>query len=926
MDGADRKRLFTVAVFIPLLGSLVPAPPLAASLRAPAAQRALELPGEPTSLRKVWRDLGRLRDVELVRRADELWGVAPDLTLEAMVLRAGAEVPPTVSTTRRGEREADRETALGWLREHLEDPEARDRWVVILRQLLSGTRTTTLACAAARTVGDLSEYRLAGEIVAGLGSPDGEVVQATRKALFTLYLRWFESREAFESSGAVAREVCDEDLHGVALEFERMARESRTKLLGYEPQRAAAALADPDPRMRAAAVAVLGRVGNGGTAEATARLLEHLGREFDGSAYLATIDALLQTLATAAPDTPGLRLLRDALRRTIEAGTVGLQAPAAQALPRLPWAETPDGPDSVMVGVDLLVGQLHQLTDPERLTDSDVLVASLKSLHTLGARADALGLPLAEHTGGLRETITRLIEDEGELEGVRVASARLLPLVGTSEDISRAVAVLDAPGSSPEFRYTLLGVLGDMSRELSSEDPGARQVLSTLLRRLTGEDINLRQRALSYLTDEGLEPLTRSAPPADFVDSLGRETVPELQAQLLDLITRYGSRAELESLISLPNFDAIANGGPAGISRVVLAMRQLADGDALLTVRGAARLLAVDNDSTRVLRLREVLGLIGGMDPVRAESIPPEFDQKIVRWATELRQAAGSVPGGEALPLLHRLVDVHIPGSEGAVGTSATELAHVQALFLSDLIALDPQAGEESEVLARFAEALTLAEQSNDAQRCALVRRDRARFHLARGEEGPALADFRALFAIELAPGGGGGASVLELGDLRRGGELLFAGATEDEVGKEVALEALRVSLALVNRTTWKREPAAVRAQDLFSLALRALQVDTLAAIDLALPIFAALPPLPPEPAEGAQPSALPAAPEGAAWEGLLDSREVHQRLLERCDRLRTRHVALAGAPPPGSGVGEEEGAASNEGGKSELPPPTGEG
>ena len=836
-----------------------------------------------------------------------------------MILRAGMEVPPTVTANRRGERDADREVALGWIRARLEDPEAWDLWVPIVRQLLSGTRSNTLACAAAHTVGELREYRLAGELSSALGSPDPEVEHASRQSLFALYLRWFEDAAAFESSGISGQEFCNEELYAVALGFEKDARDRGVKLLTYEPQRASAALGDHDPRMRAAGVAALGRVGNGGTAEAIARLLEHLGQEVDSGAYLATIEALLQTQAAAAPDAPDLRLLREALRHTIDNDTIGLQAPASQALARLPWAETAEGPDSVLVGIDMLVDQLHQLTDPERLTDRDVLIASLKSLQTLCGRAGSLDLPLVEHVNGLRAQITKLIEDEQEFEGVRVASAQLLPMVGTTEDLSRAVDVLDAPGSSPEFRYTLLGVLGDMSRELSSDDLVARQVLITLLKCLSGDDTNLRRRALSYLTDEALESLTAVADANVFVNALSEETVPDLQAQLLELVARHGRRAELDRLIALSNFDAVANGGPAGISHLVQAMRQLADGDALATLHGAARLLAVDNDSTRVLRLREVLRLVGGMDQAAAEGVPPNFDQAIVRWATELRQAAGSVPGGEAF--LHRLVEVHIPGSQTAEEISATELAHVQALFLSDLIALDPGAGEGAEVLARFGEALELAEQGGDTTRCALVRRDRARFHLARGEEAPALSDYRELFTTELEPREGTSASVLELGDLRRGGELLFASVTEDDAGRLVALEALRVSLALVNRTTWKREPAAVRAQDLTDLALRSAQVDRADAIDLALPLFEGLPELPPEPVEGVEPTPLPATPEGASWEGLLESREVHVRLLELRVELSEQRARLA-APEPAEGDSPPEETSPEEEGGAGPPPP----
>ena len=53
-------------------------------------------------------DLAGLRQAELSGRADELWASEPRLTLRAMLLRAGRELPATASAARRVERLAER--------------------------------------------------------------------------------------------------------------------------------------------------------------------------------------------------------------------------------------------------------------------------------------------------------------------------------------------------------------------------------------------------------------------------------------------------------------------------------------------------------------------------------------------------------------------------------------------------------------------------------------------------------------------------------------------------------------------------------------------------------------------------------------------------------------------------------------------------
>jgi len=909
-------------------------PALLLALFLGGSRGVLALPSEPADrsiaaidLQELSRDLSQLRDAEFAERADELWEGAPELTLHVMFLRAGREIPTTVSATRREEREDVREAAIAWIRGRLAtDPEGRPLWDRTLREVLSADTDPILWCAAARTVGRMHAHEYSPQLAAGLESEVPEIVQAARLALFDIFLRWFEDRAAFETI-ADGETRCPGDIfEAPAVEFERLAREREVQLLAYEPQKAPALLVAADPRLRAAAAQTLGRAGNGKAAIAIETLLDHLEHEVNGEAYQAVLDALLKTLGAEAPDDERVRRLRLLLEKPLGLGPAELQAPLAHALSRVPWSDSAEGSDSVLIGVRLLVAQFEALAAPERLTDRDALIASMRALLSVAGHATRAGLSVAPRLNRLGELTITLIENEREYGGVRVAAAQLLPLVGGPHNLERAAAVLEAELTPTELRYTLLAAVGDMTRVLSPDDPAAIFALSTLLGRLQGDDVDLRRRALSYLTDESLAPLVQRADPAAFVQSLGRETASDVQAQLLDMIATLGGGEQVDLLLDLPNFDAIADGGPAIISRLVQTLTGLAKSDTDRLVRSAVRLLAVDNEGTRVLRLREALKMVAALDEGAAANLGAERDHAIVLWADELRRAAGSVPGGKEF--LARLVTVHLPNCLESAERRTPDLAHARALFLSDWIAADPSAGQADQVLAHFAEALELAIEVDDGEIRALVLRDRARFHLSREDQALALADYRTLFATEIpttfiqpteaaTPGLD---SVLELGDLRRGAELLV-GADPGQETAALALEATRVYFALVSRPTWKREPAAVRVQDLRDLAERALaagDLESLAAVALQLE---ALPALPPEPVEGQDAAATPATPEGVLWSGLLETREDHAALLELDDRLKGRIRALQTpseppAAPPANGEEESDSPAE------ESPPP----
>jgi hypothetical protein len=926
-----------------LLGAMASLAPGARAL--PVSGQLLprtSLPSDSESLRSefsfFWRDLASLREAELSARADELWSTEPRLTLRAMILRLGREIPATVTSARRSERLALRASAADWLVARLEaGGEGRSLWEEEVNARLADTGRVVLWCATARTVGRLGLFEYAPVLAVQLESPVPQLAHSARLALFDLFLRWFEDRAAFATFWAEAAPSCQQSLFmETARAMEREARETLVQLLEYEPQRAEALLEHPDPRLRAAAAAALGRATNGETTAAVETLLVHLESEHDGLALQAAIDALLQPLGALPVDSPELIRMRAILARRLGEGDADLQAPLADALRRLKWSEQPTGEASLLAGLRLVVEQIRDLSDPDALTDRDVLVTVLAAVESLAERSREATLAVEAELAPLTSLVLGTIEDSRESDVVRIAASKLLPLVAGAEGLGRAAAALDAPHTSPTLRYNLLASLGDLAASLPPDDPGAELVLITLLTHLGGDDANLRRRALSYLRAEELRELVGTADPSAFVTCLGLESVPELQAQLLELISTFGGPAQVDELIALPNFDAIVGGGPASVARLEQTIEDLGAGDGARLVRGARRLLAAGDESSRVLRLREALVLVAAISDDSLAGLSPDEHKAIVSWATEMREAAGVVPGGRAF--LARLGQSHLPGCAGEAESTA-QLEHVRALFLSDLIDLDPAAGGPPEVLGLFGEALTSAASSGDELRRALVLRDRARFNAKVGRTTAALNDYRSLFESELpvlpveagGPSGNGAPrrhGVLELSDLRLGGGLLADARLEDPAAPARAAEALRVSLLLVQDPIWKLEPAPVRAQDLDELVERAVRSGDVEALSGVSELFDELPPLPelsgdaPEDSEESLPEP-PDVPEDALWAGLLDTREEHAALIALRDRLggardelreaseeSIEEVDESSEEPPADDLSDEEAAA----------------
>lgn len=889
---ARLSRILLIAALLPSvpLGAQESSKPLDAEEAASAQPAGLARLTPLEAFSQIWRELETLREAEILLRADELWESDPEHILRAMLLRVGREIPANLTAARHAERLAIRAGEVNWIQERVNaDVASREIWEDTVRDILADSSQVARWSATARALGRLGEYEFARPLSNRLSAKNPRLVQSVKLALHDLYLRWFETPEAFQSFWPEANQICQDSIFmETARERDREARQSLIELLEYEPQRAEDLLKDPHPALRAAAATALGKAHNGETDSAAELLFTHARKEIDGMAFQATLEALLQLSGAAPPGSPGMKRLRRVLAARSQEDIDGLQAPVADGLRRLNWSEDGASDSSVLQGVTLLVEQLRRLAAPHRLTDREVLVSSMFALESLASRARRAGLSIERPMEPINAMAIGMIEDEGEADVVRVAATKLLPLVGDVDSIRRAAQSLSARRTSPELRYNLLAALGDMAAQLPPEDPAAQLVLSTLLERLEGDDANLRRRALNYLGNDSLRPLVEAADPGAFVASLGRESVASLQAKLLELISLRGTVDHVPLLIALPNFDQIASSSPASISALSSTLEALSGGDAASQVRGAARLLAVDDEATRILRLREALAVIARLAPESLAVLSAQQNHEIVSWATELRAAAGALPGGEAF--LGRLNRHHLPAClVGDEGRDVRELAHVQALLLSDWIEANAEAGQAIEVLGHFERAFAYAVETQDGAARALVLRDRARFQLARNESKAAMADYRALFASELPKEVDGvipDSSVLELRDLRQGSELLIGqiGASPDLAG--LAREAWTVSMLLVRDPNWSLEPAAVRAQDLRDLVERCLLLEDKDLLEGVFGLFREIPDLPAPSVEGQEPTELPPEPEGVLWSGLLEDSQRHGQLLELRQRL----------------------------------------
>ena len=810
-----------------------------------------------------------------------------DLTLYTA---ATAPIPVGIPDSRRTERQAARVEATARFAVELTGKDSALWHRFLEERLRYGQDRPGAWSAAAELVVRLGSFELAPALATGLTQrADSLVRQVAHGALADLFGRHFTDLEDFTRfteglvpDGATLRLI--EEL--------RLERElSRTRLLGlfsYDLSAAIAHLDDVDPGIRLGAAQVLSTALRGGQASAEELLpviLQRFSIERRPAVSEVLLDAALEALAGRPAGGPLVEFLRTELGKVTRSQPDGEELLVARALARLPWpAADASDPTSIEAGVDLIAALLKVVTDP------DVTLSILQSLDSLCV-AHGSDLETAQRVGGMdvHSKLLALAFDDTAETAARVVAVGILPRVAPAASLLDLIrlASRNADSTPPAvelpvgLRFASMGAMGRFVERGDTQPEALSAWVTCLVQHVARPEADLRRRALVLLGNDALEPELSAIGMTRFITQLGVEKQLDLQAEFVRLIGRFGVPENLPYILALGNFDTLASrdlGLDASLSGLI---ERLAGGDPELVFEGAQRLWAVQKAEGQWTRREQALRLVAGLEPGAAEALPSEDHRTVANWAIQLREAGVSLgttmPGGA--DFLQRLVDVHLPrsGSDQPYGLAEQNL--MAALFLTDLAAArgnGEAARLKDEVLAKFARSEELAGAHPTPEFLYLVRRARARFLVASGTTPippAALADYTFVFDSEFR-------SLLDAADLRAAGQI--AAATKQP---SALAAAWRFGKALVSRPAWTAEPVAVRLEDLRRQQSRALASGDLASLRAAEALFEGLP----ASEVTADVAAGLAAPEGAAWDGLLGEPGV-------LDELRSLSASLSAA------------------------------
>lgn len=887
----------------------------------------VEVPGatpqaEPVSLAEAYRALVELREPELGRRFAALLAEAPGAARDALLLRAGADLPPGATAAQRAQHAALAGEGLALVRAQLEG-ETAEAWRVHLAARLTDPATLDLLWSSvARVVGELRRYELAPTLAAALGGPRPQRDVAARAGLRSLFVRVFATREDFEAYAPHFAEACPgEVFFNDLVERDRTARERLIEIFEFDSSRALAHVSDPDSRLRAAAARSVARAVAARRVEvapAIAALAARLEREREPQAFHAQLEALLELLAGSSATAPEVARLRELLLARLEDPHHYLAASVAHGLSRLPWTSGIDGNGADLArGLGGVARLAVELAPPERIVQPEALVAVLQAARALFVRCQETGGACAAEAEWVRGACLERLEDGGEARSVRLVAAQLLARLAQPADIPRLAAVLGAAqASSPDLRLSLLGTLAALGRRVAPEHPDGARVLTALEGQLDSPLADLRGRALGLLLEEGLEAYAARADLGRMVRRLEGESSGEVAAQLLAFLARHGGPGELEAILEGPAIERLALDS-ARRGRLLETLSRLARGDGERLMRVVERLVAIGDRDTRLRRLQQGLELVAGLDEAAAAALAPHRHDQVLAWAREMRAASGVrlELSGAGDRFLRRLFAVHAERASPLEAQDGLAL-HGRAVLLADLHAVDPAVAPRERVLEAFDRALRLADTPGGAP-LERVLRDRARFRHGAGDLAGARRDYRRALDLQRAALRESGEPLragaelqaaaaralergdLDLGDLRRAVELLRLPPTEGNLAPDLALDpplaAVGLGLALVALPVWRLESPPVRVADL------ELLVDlSLAGGEGAAAVRALLADLPPLPEASPEIGPQPAVPDGeaAVWHGLLADRSLHARLAGLAQRLLAPPSAERAAPP----------------------------
>lgn len=745
--------------------------------------------------------------------------VVPHLA-DGFVLTAGRSIPPGLTAARTAQRERERDEASAELARALSprDPR-REPWLGRMREILEGSGDAELWWAAANLVGRLEITELADALAPALEGGTGPRRARAAASLREIYGVWFSGPQDFSAfrsqlgDGAVSSALLERQR-----ELEDENRSQRVRLMRYEPELALESLTSRDPVLRAEAARVLGERDRASELPgAVDALFERLGREPVSFVLDRTLSSLVKILmgedsASEAESGHKARLI-DEIEASVRNGSTGNELSLATTLARLPWGPEWGGPDRLELAIDLVARLVRDLNKRGGRADEDVAAGVIAALQSLVDRAVGTGVGTVEDYARARLPVLEILADPERDESVRLAAARAAGSMALVRDVGSMVAALDQPDATSQLQFLLLSGLRSLAPALVRDSEDAQALVASVARRASDEDVDLRRRALVFLTDPELEFLLEGRDLGRLVDQLETEKVAELRSLILRVVRRFGDVGVFERLLASESFDSLASGDAALLADLVTTLEALAGGDPERTMRAAMRLAAVESERVRVERLRGMLRLALAVPEVGAREWSPGEHWAIVSWAMQLRSGGLLVEGAAGAPtgIRERLANLHLPLSEGG-GVSAMR-DYYRALLLSDLRLGSDATNLDAEIARSFDAALTgAAEEGGEFE--ALVRRDRARFFVLRGSDQAALQEYLWLLEWDRHPDNVAD-SVLEVSDLRSAARL--AGEAPGDASA-TALVAHSILTNLVHRPAWGHEPGAVRLDDLREL------------------------------------------------------------------------------------------------------------
>jgi len=838
---------------------------------------------------------------------------AQELRWRELWSAAGGTIPPDLPAALVTARLEERDVALSLLRRDLKGPEGNLLlWSLSSAVMDSGTPDLRW-CEAARAYARLSLHENSGILAMNLEAESGSRRVAAREALFILRGVWLEDVAAAQvifSDGAPPSKSFTAALRATT---ERL-REHTAALYLLDPVRATTALDDPDPVLRAAAVAALlealsleDPVAELEPERVRSLLLERVKSEPHPLVLHTLISGLLEQLGPADVCTRDGHDFASAVHARTSSCDEMTLASLVYGLARMPLDSSVPARDEAGVpdacSLDYAAATLVGDTDERgraglfiewlrggRPLERDAVASALRSLEVFFER------PLADTSRSeLREVLLELIEDGDRDPDLRAGAVRVVARSGRPEDLSRLGAALE--GAPTSVAYELIAAISSLAEGVEATTESAIAARDALVGMLSRGEASLRRRALAMLATEPLAHLVETTDAGLFLAVLEQDLSAEESVTLLELLARQGDPVLVAALLEHSAFVRLAAAN-SGVSTVLTeTLGRLAAGDGPLTHEVASRLLETPLTSEGedlaasegVQRLRNALALLALLDESAARALNMEQHADVVRWAMELREAAGTLAGvtTEAVPtaFLLRLTELHLPECDPE--SEQGFWAHPTALLNADLFAalkLKRTDGQWMLITQRtrsyFERARGYAKfETGDLVDEWEVSRDLARFFVLMEETTQALQEYRRIVEQESTSGVTAATSVLDLSDLRRAAALAAEEQPEDPAPTPTAFD---LTLTLVEREYWMSEPAGVRLGDLGALVERARGSE--ANIASSRLLFQGLP------VPGVDPTDA-VLPEDARWLGLESDPEGLAELLKL--------EASLSAPPP---------------------------